>query len=304
MLSKRIKKRSGITLKRKFPPKIFLILIVVLFISLVLIFARRLWEGDKKFTIVIKGEEYVKVVVLDPVLEEINIIEIPGDTKVTVARQMGTWKIGSVWKLGYDNNLEGELLSETVAKYFKFPNDAWADSQASDVFESSLIKKAKFVFSTFETNMNMMDKIRIGYFVSKVDRVNKVNTRLEETGYIKKSSLHDDTFGYQKTGRVPRFLSVIFQDATVSENNIKVSITDSSDKYDLSEEVGEIVGVLGATVTSVVRSDMEGDCRISSENTYYRELFSKYLYCGNTDSNVEGNADVEVFIGGEYADRF
>ena len=98
---------------------------------LYLVLTTKYWNSKEKLSMaIISPEGAVVVSVLDPQNGEITNISIPKNTQVEASRQLGTWKIKSIWALGENEKIGGALLKDTVVKNFKFPVSVWADGEA------------------------------------------------------------------------------------------------------------------------------------------------------------------------------
>lgn len=108
--------------------KSYLIFIVVVFLTLLafLVFfltRARYWDGKTKLSVVINERDNVLISTFDPTLEEVTTVKIPASTQVEVSRSLGSWKLGSVWKLGKNEKVGGRLLQETIVKNFNFSHN-------------------------------------------------------------------------------------------------------------------------------------------------------------------------------------
>ncbi len=120
--------------------------LILLFFTLLffLIFQSSFWDSDSKLTLVVnKKDGDVLIAVFNPVVDEVTSITIPKNTQLKVARQLGTWKAGSVWQLGENEDLEGKLLQETITYHLKLPVVAWADSPAEGFASGGLVHLVK-----------------------------------------------------------------------------------------------------------------------------------------------------------------
>jgi hypothetical protein len=303
---KRIRKSSRVVRNKRPVFKLGMVLFVLLLSVIFFRISGKVWKNDRKTSLVINQEEGdVLVAIFDPYLKEITTISIPAETQVEVAQQKGKWRLKSVWKLSENEGLKGELLAETITKYFKFPVIAWADESAVAVVDMKLLEIIKFLFSPIETNLSFFDRLKLTIFSLNVDNTNRVYIDLSKTNYIKSKILVDGNQGFVKSGTIPSNIAIIFQDPEISDNSVKVIIKDASKRIGFAEEIGELVEALGAKVIAVKKEDKPGiDCEVSSLNKKYREVFSQALYCKNISSTTERDADVEILIGENYFKRY
>jgi len=203
---------------------------------------RKYWNGEDKVVVAVNEGKEVKVFIFDPIVSEIVQIVIPGNTEVEVARDLGIWKLSSVWELGKRENLEGKLLTRTLAKHFKFPVYIWADSSASLFWGETPFDIVKAIFSPYKTNLGVGDRLAMGLFALGVKNTQKVKIKLEDTGYIKKETLFDGEEGYRVYEKIPQKLAVFFVDQK-EEGGFRVAIKDGSGSSGLAEDAAGVLEV-------------------------------------------------------------
>lgn len=283
------------------------IIFLLVSVSLIYIFlTTKHWDGKTKLSMVINnGERGVSLVTYDPQLDEIVNMVVPASTQINLSRQLGTWKIESVWQLGINEGFAGQLLSESITRHFNFPVYIWADSQASGFLETNPMGLIKAAVSPYETNLKLGDRIRLAWFALGVKNSKRLTINLEETVFLSEIELVGGERGYVKTGRLPQRLAVIFSDPTISKKNLKVVIHDATGKVGLAQDVGELIETVGLKIASVVKQERDDfDCEIYSEDSEVVEKLSKILLCQSLDEPYEGNFDVEIRIGEKFAERY
>lgn len=299
ILKKKRKKKANPLIK----PFIYLLLIASLL--LFLLFQTKFWDKNSKIPLVINTKEGVVISVFDPKAEEITNIYIPANTQVRVARQLGSWKIGSVWELGLNEGFDGRLLAETVTYHMKFPVVAWADQKALGLATGNVVESIKSIFSPYKTNLKIGDRVKIGLFSPRVKNFKRRDIYLEETNYLKLTKFVDGEEGYILVGGVPNSLLAVFADPEITELAPKILISDSTKKAYIAEEVGEIIEVLGAKVVSITKDEKEGlDCEVISANKGIAKKIARVFSCDIINNATSGNFDLEIKIGEEFARRF
>lgn len=283
-----------------------LVLVLILLASgLVFLFKTEKWESDSKFILVINDSSGdVIVSTLDPDLEEMTNLLIPQDTEVDVAKNLGKWKIKSVWKLGENEKMDGELLRLTVVKNFNIPVNSWSDSSAEALIRGDLFESLKAILSLSKTNLNIADKIRVSAFSLSVKNSNRREYRLEDTAFLRKTQLVGGEKGYIISGSFPeRFLS-IFADQTFSKAQVKIAIKDATGTKGLAENVGETLELLGGKIVAKITEEpSDFDCSILSNNRKLGRKIKNIFDC-NLGGMPSGNFDIEVKLGKRFAERF
>jgi len=97
--SRRKKRRKSKKTNNNVTKTAFFLLFAFVFFLLISL-RTRFWDSTTKLALVVNREDVVLIYIFDKGLEEITTITIPNSTQVQVSRQLGTWKLGSVWKLG------------------------------------------------------------------------------------------------------------------------------------------------------------------------------------------------------------
>jgi len=264
------------------------------------------WNNKDKVNLAINKEGgEVLVATFDPSNDEITSISIPENTQVQVARQLGTWKIGSVWQLGQNEKLSGLLLAETVTKNFQFPVFLWADKQAAAFTTGDFWSMLKAIINPHKTNLGLGDRIRIAFFSLGVKNTNRVNINLKDSACLKKTRLVDGKEGFLISGSIPEKLTSIFTEESISSQNLKAIIRDSTQKPGLSEQVGEVIEVLGIKVATIKKEEGKDlDCIVVSKQDSLKQKLARLFNCAEGKGSPEGNFDLEMVIGEKFVKRF
>lgn len=286
--------------------KFLVVIFLAIFLFLLLIFQTKFWSSSaKSFLVIQKKSGDIVVSVFDPELEKITNIVIPKNTEVGVARQLGVWKLGSVWRLGENEGIGGRLLAETIVKHFKLPVVAWADSLAEGLAMGDLLGVTKGSLLPYKTNLGMGDKIRIGLFSIRIKNFKREDINLSESNVLRKTRLIDGEEGYVLVGDLPNWLNALFSNPDISDAKVKVIIYDATGKVRIAEEVGEVVEVMGAKLASVKKEKAgDFDCEISGREKRIANEVAKVFSCQKLKRDPEGNFDLEIRLGKEFARRF
>jgi len=305
---RRLLKKSKKKKKSKSSKSIFYLFIFLVGFFLIGYFwlAKDFWDGKHRLSLVInRNENGVLISTFDPEVGEIINIDIPGDTQVEVARNLGVWKLENVWKLAENEKLTGSLVAQTITRYFKFPVFAWADKGAAGLSEGGFISVIKAVITPYKTNLKIGDRLRIGLFSLRIANADRVHINLAETSYLKKTTLTDGSEGYAIVGRPSNKLTSIFADTDISSQEFKVVIRDATSETGLVEELGEVVEVLGAKVVSILKIQKQKiDCEVVGKDKEKTKKIARFFSCKVREQKLEGSLDLEITIGSQFAERF
>jgi hypothetical protein len=262
------------------------------------------WGGKEKINLVVNGKQDIVVTTLDPEKKEIIILKIPLNTEVEVARNLGRWKLESVWQLGKNEGIGGKLLAETVTRFFKLPVYLYIDSTDMSFLEGNLLASLKILFYPTDSNLSKKDLFRIVRFTTSVKNPDRNVIDLKSRTILKKAKLKSGEEGYEMLRDFDQSIAALFSNEYVSENLIIVKIVNKTGDRLISSELGEVVESTGAKVAQVVNSEVgEGDCSVSSEYQRVGEYFSKLLSCEYEEVSNE-NFDVVITINEDFVERF
>lgn len=300
------RRRNRKAINKKRPSKkiyIFVLLALAFFAFLFFLRSgRRNWNGKDKIAVAIRNDsDGVDLVVFDPLVEEIFRLKVPGSTQIDVSNQLGIWRLESVWKLGEQEDLGGELLSRSITKSLKLPVYLWADRQALGLIEGGMTKRLSAVFSNYETNLSRGDRVALALFAMQVDNASFVEMDLSDTSFLEKKKLLDGEEGYVTTGSPPRKVAFAFSQPILEEDAARIRIRDATQTYKIAEEMGEALENLGGKVSAITRENGIGvACELRSKLKEVSVLVSSLYPCKVSEKPPEGNFDLEIYLGEDF----
>ena len=279
----------------RFTKGISLLALVLAAGYLFVVLTTKFWNGKDKFGFVFFRGDEVRVTVLDPKLEEMTVLVIPGDTQVEVARNYGTLRLKNVWQLGINEKLDGDLLAGTVTKNLLFPVFLWSSSDTDQAL--------KFIFFPGKTNIPFGDRLSASLFAMRVGGLNKVEIDLAKSQFLQKGVLTDGQAGYRINRILSERLTVYFADDEFSERGLKVYIKDTTGVFGVAEKVGEILEVMGGKVVAVDKGNTnDADCEILAKDVKVAKKIARLFAC--RIAKDETDFDLEMRIGKKFAQRF
>lgn len=281
---------------------LFLLLSVILYFSL----AKRHFRSDNKTILTVETDGGVRIVTLDPVNIQINDYFIPGNTEIEVARNLGTWKIQSVWKLGVQEKIGGgKLLTETLTKHANIPTFVYSKDMGSGLLSTNFKSIFQAVVYPYETNLSLGDKLAIVSFALKVKNTKRVDVDLSKTSYLTNKTLVDGERGFAISASPPQSLTLVYSDIEISKNFPKFVIKDNTGRAGFSEKLSSVLEVLGGKVLLISRENKEQTyCSVRSKKRNLSTYLSKLLLCKVESEIKEGNFDVEITIGEKFVTEF
>ena len=298
-------KRGGAK-KSRFSLKKLLIALLLIVGFFILLKARtRVWNGRDKVSIAVFDKDRVVVSTFDPETDEITNVFIPGETQVDSSRELGTFRIKYIWRLGENEKIGGVLLSETVTKNFKFPVGSWSEGSALAYSSGEAAQILGAIFKPFSTNLGIGDKLALAAFSLRVKNTNRVDIDLAETGYLKAAKLIDGEAGYLVSGRPPQQVASIFADSKIASGSVRIAIINETGESSDPEAVAQILEVVGGKVSSLVKGEIQDyDCMVLGDDKDAAYKIAKVLGCDFQANAPEGNFDLEVRLGKRFAERF
>jgi hypothetical protein len=303
----KIQKRNGKAARKSIFSLFRFLIIISVFIGLYLLikFNTKYWNGKDKVNLVINSSgDTMSVVTFDPARGEIDTILIPVNTQVDVATGLGRWKLKSIWKLGEEEKLNGLLLAKTLTNQLKLPVYIWADHASEGLASRNLVKIFKAVSVPYKTNMGVGDKIKIAFFNLSVKSSARKIINLEDSSYLKQSTLDDGSMGYIVTSKYPPDLLPVFSDEKISQNSLNVAIIDYSGDPEVAHTLGQIIEVLGAKTASIDREGAKDfGCEVSGQESLSNKIILLFG-CTKTEKEEGSIFDVNLKIGTYFANDF
>lgn len=312
---RRQRRRGSLYKKKRAPnPKIKKYLLigasaVLVFLMVLLVFSLRtsVWDGESRISVAIEnGAHGVVLAVFDPASERIVSYSIPASTELEAARQLGMWQIGSLWKLGQDENVGGRLLSDTITKSLRLPTEAYASSNAIGIVDGGIFRSVfSAMRSSVNTNLTLGDRIRMAIFSSGLGSKSKIKIEMIDTGYLAAKKLASGEDGYVVKGTVPSSLSKIFADSDLSRQNARIRLTDETSNGLLARPITDVIETLGSKVLSLERhAESPTDCEIWGSADKTIKKIARVLSCKIVKKDLTSNFNVEILVGTGFEKRF
>lgn len=284
--------------------KLFLLTGIIILVILFVFLTTHFWSSDSKLPVLYREDNGdIIIAVFDPENDLITSFTTPFNTQVKVSRQLGTWKVNSLWQLGQNESLGGSLLTETYVNYFGLPVYAWSDTDFGRIAEGDFFGGVKGAIFPYKTNLGVGDRLNIFFYSLRVKNFNRRTIDLSATNAFKKEVLIGGEEGYILVGRLPEAIFAAFSDPKFSRQNINVQITESPNTRAVGERVGEVLQVLGAKVASVGREELaDTDCLVSGKNDEFVKRVSLIFTCKIQKKDT--NFDIEVKLGEKFVERF
>lgn len=324
--SHRVKERAARTRRAKAPlvriPEIvgpLFWLAVIFFIGFLAFklysaWQNRVWMGAR-ITIIVAAREAPRVYSYNPENQSLTTFEIPKNTQLDASGGYGTWLVGSLWDLGSQEKVGGEILKNSVQKSLGIPVDGWMDSRGGILFDSGKFGFLGALGQVFQmrgikTNLTIFDKFNLLLSVGRVGRFSRTDISLLKKNVIERRKLSDGVEGYLVIPeRTTTALDVLRDDRIFSEMKT-IKISNATQKSGLGGEVSRVVSVMGLRVidTGSIGEEHDGTCILIGEEEDMKSLAAQrvaQIYgCQKVFRKPAGAADLEFVIGEGFLTEF
>ena len=286
----------------------FLILLLA-FLSwkLYLAWKNRIWDGSSQITIVEAGPN-PKIYSFDPTSQELAILELPYSLEIEASYNLGSWFVGSLYELGLQKRMKGELLRSSLQKSLSIPIDAWVASKSGDVFFQDK-GYAKIIPLDMATNLNFIDRLNL-LIKGSGPRITRKEINLITLGAVRKKDDSSQEEAYVLTSkRLEATLTRNFRDELVFSESKTISIINTTSRTGLAQEVSQVVGNLGVKVIETKQNSqpveyciLKGSPKELASNSASR--LERLFKCKKEASPLEGPANLELTLGEAFAQEF
>ena len=285
---------------------LFLLVIVIFFGFFC--FGKKHCFGNLKISMVFPDENgNVIVSTFNREDKEVTLITIPQNTQLEASRQLGSWKVKSLWQLGINEKYEGKLLQETVTKNFHFPVSIWADKEAIGFVSGNFLKLIKATFSPYKSNLSFGDRLDL-FFISFGVQNEKINYYdLSERGVLRKTKLTDGEDGYIFSKDIPMNIMSSFSESADSDSGYMVQIINAAGSRSIAENIGKTIESMGFKITSIKEeSEINNsiDCLIYGKNKDIIKKISLIYSCTMQDNKDSEEFDIVIKIGSDFSKRY
>lgn len=303
------KYRKNIILTKRIKPLKIVIFSIILITTFSFILhvtlSSKQFEFSGKVNIASVDKEGNSIIsIYDTLNNEIILIKIPSNLQINVSRNLGIWKIKSLWALGQQAKVDGVILTETLTRKLGLPVYFYGSENISGFSSTGLSPKVKALLFPGSTNLGFGDRLRLLIFSLKIRNRDKIDINLSDYSFLKETKLTDGSIGYILVGDTPTRITSFFNEPVISNSNIIVEIIDKTNAGNMTKSISRVIETLGGKVVSVSDKPAEKeDCFIRSGIPAVK-LIANYLNCIPViDNNIE-SGKVQIEIGTDYQERY
>ncbi len=291
------------------------------------------WDGGSVINLVIAKSEgdnlrQLNFVSLNPVEEKLAILKLSEDIYIDVPRNFGSWKLGSIYKLGQENKpvMGEDLLKMSISRMLALPVDGIVVVSSKDDLDiENLVSEWKNnMFSglgfltNIKTDLSLKETMDFVFKAGKVRHDNITSVDFFRSSLTQSKLLPDSSrvLGVDAV-KLDNLLKQSLVDNTISEEDLTVAIFNGTDYPGLTAEAVRLVNNLGARVTIITNSsekfvkngvfiNPEAGEGVEESRTYRRlsEVFAEECLqdkCTTSDVEVANSrAAINIVLGEEY----
>lgn len=271
------------------------------------------WITGTRLTVVVASDN-PKVYSYNPQAEKLIVFAIPANTQIETSRGYGQWFVGSLWKLGEQKEVRGELLSESVQKSLGLPVDGWVEERGEALFAPRKLGVMSALFEALTTtniksNLTFFDRLHLLMKVGIVGISARREMDLVATGVLKKETLGDGAVGFSVVPDKAKLAFEDLRDDLVFSEEMKVVIVNASKRSGLANDVGQIATVLGVRIIGAQTSPEKiNKCEVRGGKSELKSLSARRLIrifdCTEMNIKATSPQDLELWLGESFAKRF
>lgn len=239
---------------------------------------------------------------------------VPAKTQISASSGKGDWLAGSLWKLGKQEKVGGQLLSESLQRSLGLPVDGWVEERGEALFVNRKLGFATALVeavtsSRVKTNLTFFDRLQILLQVGSVGFAGRREMDLVSTGVVKAQELPDSEEGYVVIPEKAKIAFEEMRDDLVFAEGKRLKIFNTTKYVGLAGDVTRVVTTLGLRVISTGSAQEEVyNCKVKGEAGNIGSLSAKRLAamlgCDLEKSESHGPEDLELYLGESFAERF
>lgn len=261
----------------------------------------RVWRGEHRVTFVIAtNPPLLASYQAEP--GELIIIQFPSRLEINSSFGLGRWKLESLYELGRQRGVGGEILAKTVQYALGIPVDGWMSEEGMSLVAPSF--QALFSYR-LDTNFTFFDKVRIAWEISTLKAGKRRLLSAEKLGMVKGARAADGSLGFVlEKQRVKDIVLREFQDTIIVGDGTGVGIVNGTNIAGAGEQIASVLEGLGARVIWVRTQSYDiPRCKILAKeerpSRTAKRLAALFSCSLEEQSNIV--APIELVIGEELA---
>lgn len=284
---------------------------------LVISWNSRLWKDDLRITFVVASNPPV-LVSYQTHSSEVVFVPFPENLEIEGSYNVGKWHVQSLYEVGNQRGIRGDLLTRSVQYALSVPVDGWMDKQGLDLLGYSNVQEIReskdpSPYSLFrpllsfgiDTNFSFFDRLQIARLLGGA-RSRRV-VLPEQKRLVKQIRRLDGSLGYElDQERVKEMALREFRDTLLAQEQIGLGIINGTEKAGVGNSIAGVVSTMGSRVIWVrsekVKIPIRCQLRATKEGqkTLIALRLATLLRCPLV-SDSKASVPLELVIGEELA---
>lgn len=256
----------------------------------------------------------------DPIEKKVVSLKIPDDTYLELPRGFGSWRVGSVYNLGQEENpqIGSELLKESLAKLLGLPVDGFVTLQNTDSedlgklilsWHNNPLAILNFL-SQAKTDLTPIETFRLFSSLSRVRSDKIVSLDLEQTDLTKSKLLPDlsRVLGVNIVN-LDLYVREKMSDQKISQEGISIAVFNATTHPGLAQDAARIITNLGGNpiIVSNTESYSAKTLILGDKSATYKRLAQIFApWCLESKCNIDdpriasSRAQINIILGEDY----
>lgn len=284
LVKKKYRQKSGFWLKSGVG---FLFFLLVIFsgIKFFRMNNNSLYDTKNNFNLALEDQQNLYVISFHQQSGLLNILQIPGNIYVPMAKGFGEYPLSSVWGLGEMEPYGGGWLLQLSAQNFlNVPISGWAKVNSQNqnkVTKKTVTNWLVGLLRHNQSNLTRFDILRLLWLVNGLKTSQIIVYQLDQTQASEAVDLPDGSTAYRvQEEYLQKLAKELFSDAQFSADGIVWAVLDNYSQYNsLAVKAAKIIHNIGGEAIPIfARDDKAGGIYCDQEeicNSYSAKLLAK-----------------------------
>jgi len=244
------------------------------------------------------------------------------DTHVSGVQGLGDYRLDALWGVAATESSPSSVVMETLTHEFGIPitryiarkGDIWRKRKnidrpfLFDVF--SILNAGSYLNHTYESNIPIGEFIGVSRKIWGLSSESVTRFKLTNGNGLTKKQAPDGSEYIQFDPRqFDQLTGDAYEDISIRQEGLRVAVYNTTQRAFLGSEAARILSKLGTNVvlvgnlsTPVHRCQVTGKKEVLS--SYTASMISGLFNCSSQEVTEEGQADLIIQIGTEYAEKY
>jgi hypothetical protein len=248
-------------------------------------------------------------------------LSIPAEYSMDALEGYGRYSLEALWKLGFIDKREGTILASSLGETMGLSIPWYIGEGKTELTPSGDVlaygrklfspgNVFRFALGSYHSNMPLSLYVSLvrEFSTVTVDKISVLD--VSTMPVVRSDKLPDGTMEKViDTTMIDEVLKGLFEDETVRREGISVALYNTTGVAALGNRAARILSSYGMLVVFVGNDESElSRCQVRGDTSALSSQTARMIValfdCQTEGSRADKHADLEVFIGTEYADQF